>query len=254
MVASNKPVAIVTGAGSGIGQATVIMLGERGYRVVLIGRRISRLLNTAELLPKGVEHLEVVADVGHASHVSAMIEQAVAYFGRLDVLVNNAGFAPMMPIDQTQLEALEEIYRVNALAPAYAIVKAWPIFKRQNAIEKTGSCIINISTLGTVDPFPGFFAYASAKAAVNLMVKSCAKEGKEIGVRAFAVAPGLVETEMLRALFTHSEVPAANCLSPAEVAKVVIECVTGLRDHLNGETILLPGPMVKEPQSGGGGA
>jgi meso-butanediol dehydrogenase/(S,S)-butanediol dehydrogenase/diacetyl reductase len=236
---SNDLVALVTGAGSGIGQAIAIILAENGYDLTLVGRKAKRLLDTASLLPERAEHIEVLTDVGYASQVSQMIAQTIAHFGRLDVLVNNAGFAPSLPIEQTSPEIIEEVYRVNALGPAYAIAKAWPIFARQYQSEKRGGCIINISTMGTIDPFPGFFAYAAAKASVNLMVKSCANEGKDIGVRAFAIAPGAVETQMLRATFSQSEISPAECLLPSDIARIVIECVSGRRDNQNGETILV---------------
>jgi NAD(P)-dependent dehydrogenase (short-subunit alcohol dehydrogenase family) len=96
--------------------------------------------------------------------------------------------------------------------------------------------------MATTDPFPGFFIYAAAKAGVNLMAKSCAKEGREFGIRAFSVAPGAVETPMLRALFSEVQLPPEKCLSPDDVAKVVVECIAGERDTQNGETIFIPSP------------
>lgn len=236
---SIKPVAIITGAGSGIGRAVAVLLGEHEYRLTLVGRRMSRLDETAMYLPHMTEYLKISTDVSDADKVSEMIEHTVEHFGRLDLLINNAGFAPKLPIDQTRPDIIDQAYRVNALAPAYAIAKAWPIFIRQHAQDGSRGCIINISTLGTVDPFPGFFAYASSKASVNLMVKSCAKEGGAAGIRAFAIAPGAVETEMLRTLFDQSALPPAQCLSPTDVAKLIIECATGLRDTQNGETIFI---------------
>jgi NAD(P)-dependent dehydrogenase (short-subunit alcohol dehydrogenase family) len=237
MTKTNSQLALVTGAGTGIGQAIAITLANHGYAVALVGRRLEALLRTAALFPDGIEHLAVSGDVSDASQVGDIIDRTMERFGRLDILVNNAGFAPMLSIDETSPEIIDQVYRINALAPAYLIARAWPIFRRQNRQQGTAGCIVNISTLGTLDPFAGFFAYAAAKAAVNLMAKSCAKEGKEIGVRAFSIAPGAVETEMLRALFTESELPAKDCLSPFDVAEVVWACVSGKRDSQNGETI-----------------
>lgn len=226
------PVALVTGAGSGIGRATAILLAARGYHVALAGRREGPLRAVAAELPASAEPLVIAADVGDAAAARAMVASAADRFGRLDVLINNAGLAPLLPIDRTSAAALDEVYRVNALGPANAIAAAWPHFTRQGS-----GCVVNVSTMGTIDPFPGFFAYASAKAAVNLMARSCASEGLAIGVRAFAVAPGAVETPMLRALFDERAAPPAACLTPDEVASVILDCVEGRRDHDNGNVI-----------------
>ena len=97
--------------------------------------------------------------------------------------------------------------------------------------------MVNVSSMATQDPFPGFFAYAASKAALNLMARSCATEGREHGIRAFAVAPGAVETDMLRAAFGEDVIPREQTLDPDTVARVIVECVTGERDAQNGDTI-----------------
>jgi len=148
--------------------------------------------------------------------------------------VNNAGLATAIPVGKTDEQTLVRSFDVNAIGPAVAILAAWPFFER----GKSG-CVVNISTMGTADPFPGFFAYAASKASVNLMTKSCAKEGAAIGVRAFAVAPGAVETPMLRSLFDPKKVPPSACLSPDDVAGVILACVKGTRNQDNGKTIFL---------------
>jgi NAD(P)-dependent dehydrogenase (short-subunit alcohol dehydrogenase family) len=234
MNARESPVALITGAGSGIGRATACLLGTHGYRVVLAGRREAPLQETARGLPTAATPRVKVADVGDPRQARALVDHTVHEFGRLDVLVNNAGEASLHAIGETTTDILDRSYRVNALGPANAIAAAWPVFARQNS-----GCIVNVSTIGTLDPFPGFFAYASAKAAMNVMVRSCATEGRAIGVRAFAVAPGAVETAMLRANFDEKRVPSASCLAPDDVARVILECVTGARDAENGRVIVV---------------
>ncbi len=230
-----SPVAIVTGAGSGIGRATAVMLSARGWRLVLAGRREERLTETAEMLTGAA--VVVVADVGDLAEAAGIVDAAVERFGRVDALVNNAGWAPLTPIEKTGGEMLEEVFAVNALGPAAAISRAWPVFQKQ----KSG-CVVNVSTMGTADPFPGFFAYAAAKTAVESMVRSCVVEGKKIGVRAFAVAPGAVETEILRANFSEKVLPSRKCLKAEDVAAVITACVLGERDGDNGKVIYLPSP------------
>src|SRR5437867_2200486 len=201
--------ALITGGGSGIGRAAAIALARAGYRVALVGRREEPLRQTAAVLPNAAEALVLPADLADAGAARSIVERTAAHFGRLDALVNNAGEAPSLPIAAHTPAILDRIYRINAIAPADSIAAAWPIFTRQNS-----GCIVNISTLGTLDPFPGFFGYAAAKAALNTMTISCAREGAAIGVRAFCIAPGAVETEMFRALVPESAFPRSRTLAP----------------------------------------
>ena len=156
-----------------------------------------------------------------------------------------------MPIEAHSPETLEELYRVNTLAPAILIASAWPMLieAAKNPATATptttptpGPVIVNISSMATADPFPGFFGYASSKAALNLMAKSCALEGKDHNIRAFAVAPGAVETPLLRSILGPEQLPQSACLAPEDVAKVVVACVLGQRDNDNGSTIFVPSP------------
>ncbi len=237
------PIAIVTGAGSGIGRAIALGLGRSGFGLVLVGRNAEALEQTVGMLPEGVESACVSLDVSDPASGGEMVSACLARFGRLDVLVNNAGFAPMSPIDRVDAETIQRAFMTNAVGPACAIAAAWPVFKQQRADGRAwslGACIVNISTMGTHDPFPGFFAYASSKAPVNLMAKICATEGKKLGVRAFAIGPGAVETPMLRSLFPTSVIPPERCLSPERVADEVVACVLGEREFRNGETIFMP--------------
>lgn len=246
----SAPVAVITGAGSGIGRAVAVALSARGYRCVLAGRRTASLQATGAMLAS--PWLTRQTDVSRFADIAGLIDDAAAWgaldgapatlsaaagSGRLDVLVNCAGSAPLASIDKTTPELLEETYRVNALGPAYAIARAWPIMASQRR-----GCIVNISSMATSDPFPGFFIYAGAKAACNLMAKSCANEGKRLGIRAFAVAPGAVETPLLRRNFSEKSIPPARCLSPESVAAVVAACIAGERDNENGQTIYLKSP------------
>ncbi|HMN42832.1 MAG TPA: SDR family oxidoreductase [Phycisphaerales bacterium] len=240
-----RPVAIVTGAGSGIGRAIALALGRSGFGLVLVGRRPEPLAETDEELPEGVESISVPLDVSDPASGEAMVAAAVAKFGRVDVLVNNAGYAPMAAIDETEAGAIQRAYMTNAVGPACAIAAAWRAFRTQReegVAWRLGPCIVNISTMGTADPFAGFFAYASSKIPVNLMAKICATEGKPLDIRAFAIAPGAVETRMLRSLFTTDVVPRERCLTPQRVAEEVLACVLGERAPRNGETIMMPGP------------
>jgi len=239
------PVAIITGAGSGIGRATAAVLSSKGYSVVLVARTLDALEKTAELCPG--ESLCVSADVGEPDAAVEVVDSTLARFGRIDALVNNAGIAPMLPIDKTTPEVLADVFAVNAIGPANLIAACWAVFARQHAEGRLpppprGQCVVNVSSMATADPFPGLFAYAAAKASVNVMVKSIAKEGAQIGVKGFSVAPGAVETAMLRAIVSKEALPTSKTLKPEQVAAVIAACLLGERDGENGETIFLASP------------
>lgn len=221
-----------------MGLALARLLRREGWGVALAARSTDALERAAAdlrgAIPGEAPIVVLPTDIGEREQVRRMIAEAHARLGRVDALVNNAGLATLVPIGKTEPETIERSFAVNALGPAWATHFAWPIFEAQR-----GGCIINTSTMGTADPFPGFFAYAASKASVNLMARSCAKEGAAIGVRAFAIAPAATETPMLRGLFDAKKVPPAACMTPEDVARVMRDCILGRRDQDNGKTIFL---------------
>jgi len=245
----SERVALISGAGSGIGRATALLLAAAGWSVAIVGRRVEALEETAAAIGSDVESrvLVLAGDVSIAAQAAAAVDQTVARFGRIDAVVNNAGISPLATIDKTTAAMLQECFAVNALAAGYVIAAAWPVFRHQAEEakargESARGTVVNVSSMATKDPFAGFFAYAAAKASVNLMAQSCAKEGRAIGVRGFAVAPGAVETPMLRANFPEKMIPRAKVLAPEDVARVIVACVMGERDGENGQVIWVASP------------
>jgi NAD(P)-dependent dehydrogenase (short-subunit alcohol dehydrogenase family) len=224
-------VAIITGAGGGIGRAIAIDLSRRGYSLALVGRGEANLNETAKLVVNG---RVISADITLADDVQRIVATTLKTFGRIDALINNAGYAPNKRIDAITDKEWQDIVATNLSAPFHLMKAVWPAFKKQN-----GGVIVNISSEAARDPFPGLFAYGAAKAGLNIMGKALAVEGEAIGVRVHTVAPAAVETAMFRTILTPEQYPTEKTLDPADVARVVGLCVSGELRHNSGEVIYL---------------
>ena len=178
-------VALITGAAGGIGAATAKLFASQGARLVL-----------ADLAPLAAApgvltlHLDVTDEAGW----SAAMEQAIARFGRLDVLVNNAGIFKMAPLEETSVAMFEQTVRINQLGVFLGMRAAAPVMKAQGA----GS-IINISSVGGLLGSPNNIAYSGTKWAVRGMTKCAATELAPFRVRVNSIHPGGVDTPMLTA-------------------------------------------------------
>ncbi len=230
----NHPVAVITGAGKGIGRATAIELARRGYALALAARTETDLLATLNQAGADERGIAVTADVSKPAEVDQLIDQALDRLGRIDAVVHCAGQAPVRPIVEMSVQEWRETIDTNLSAAFYLARAVWPTFERQR-----GGAIVNVSSLASRDPFPGFAAYGAAKAGVNLFGLSAAREGQAVGVRAYTIAPGAVETEMFRKLMTPEQYPKEKTLDPADVAKVIAGCVQGDLRYASGEVIYL---------------
>jgi len=233
----DAPVAIVTGAGTGIGRETCLMLAERGYALALVGRRAEKLEAVgAEIAAAGNdrETHAIAADLLEPSSAKTVVAATVDRWGRIDCLVNNAGGVEMAPIEATDDDLLQRTFEVNAFAPARLIAASWPIFRRQRR-----GCVVNVSSRSTLDPFPGLSVYAAAKSALESLTRSVMNEGRSMGITAYCVAPGAVETPMLRSLWNEDELPPSQAMAPDVIARVIVDCILGRREQDLGVTIRL---------------
>jgi 3-oxoacyl-[acyl-carrier protein] reductase len=234
MAQQQQPVAIITGAGRGIGRATAVELARAGYRVVLAGRDEAALNETLKLAGGSDVGVAVVTDVSKPDDVERLITVAHDDFGRIDALVNNAGYAPVRSIREMTIPEWRAVIDTNLSAAFYATRAAWPAFERQG-----GGVVVNISSAAARDPFAGFAAYGAAKAGLNLFGLSAAREGERIGVRVHTIAPAATETEMFRGIMTAEQYPAEKTLDPEDVARAVLQCVRGDLRYASGEVIYL---------------
>ncbi|MCH2162313.1 MAG: SDR family oxidoreductase, partial [Phycisphaerales bacterium] len=205
-------VAIVTGAGSGVGRATALAFSAEGYRVTILARTAAALEETRQAALSARADAEILVhpgDVTDPSCTEAVVAETIKAWGRLDVLVNAAGMAPMRPLHEHEDAMLHETIEVNAMGPARLVINAWPHWKAQG-----GGCVVNISSLASIDPFPGFLAYGMSKSALDGITRSVLVEGRDDGIRAFTLNLGAVETPMLRSICDTDLVPTEMCLQP----------------------------------------
>ncbi len=237
---SDQPVAIITGAGGSVGQATALLLASAGYRLMLTSRTQGKLEATRDVIlqqhPQCVCHI-LAADLTNPDEARRVIDNTVEQFERIDALAAVAGDAPMGSIDEITPELWQRTIDANVSYVMHMTARAWPIFQRQQS-----GVIAAVSSMASLEPFPDFPLYAPAKSALNMFIRCAAAQGEAFHLRSVAIAPGAIETPMLRGLFGTDMIPQANTLDPAEVAQLLVDCITGKRDFENGQTIAQPNP------------
>ena len=227
---SSTPVAIISGAGSGVGRATALALSRRGYRLALFGRRIEPLNKVANDV--STEAIALAVDVTDAERVAAAVAEVVTRLGRVDAVVNGAGAVAALSVEDTTPPRWRELLDTNLSGAFYLSRAVWPIFRQQKA-----GVIVNVSSMAARDPFPNFVAYAAAKAGLNSLTLTLAKEGQPLGIAVHGIAPGAIETSMLRGLLTTKQLPESDALDPADVAELIVRCIVGELRHAAGETL-----------------
>lgn len=185
-------VAIVTGGAGGIGSATGQLFCEEGGKVVLVDRDAAALDAVVADIRKAVPSAQIaplVADVGEEATAKRIVETATSAFGRIDVLVNNAGIRAYEPLGDAKAETWDAILRINLLSYAYLTREALPLLRASGR----GS-VVNVSSTHAVNPRAGMGQYDVAKAGIVSMTKTLAFEEAASGLRANAVCPGLTLT------------------------------------------------------------
>jgi NAD(P)-dependent dehydrogenase (short-subunit alcohol dehydrogenase family) len=224
---------IITGGSRGIGLATALRFGRAGYNVVIAARHQDQLDQAAEQVrATGAACHPVVGDVSKRADAERLVEETVAQFGGLTVLVNNAGYAPTVNVNEMSDDDYETTLGANCDATFFLCRAAWPHLKKAG-----DAVIVNISSRASIDPFPGFAVYGGCKAWVNTFTRALSKQGKPAGIRVYAVAPGATETAMLRGALP--DMPKDQTLDPDDVAAVIEGVCDPRFGHSVGETIMV---------------
>src|SRR2546429_4122266 len=195
-------VIVITGASSGIGEATALLLAERGAKVVLGARRSDRLeALTARMADAGGEATYACTDVKRREDLSNLVRLACERYGKLDVLVNNAGIMPVSPLDDLRVEDWEEMIDINIKGVLYGIAAALPVFRKQGF----GHFVNTASTAGH-KTVPNQSVYSGTKMAVRAISQGLRQEAGD-KLRVTIISPGFVQTNFADGV-TNPEVKA----------------------------------------------
>lgn len=190
---TNK-VIIITGASSGIGEATAYKLAEKGAKVVLTARREERLKELKENIKNnGGTALGIVGDVTSKKDMQNVLDETLKAFGTVDVLINNAGIMPLSYVEKLKTEEWENMIEVNIKGVLNGIAAVLPIM-----IKNKGGNIINISSSAAHGYFPGGAVYCATKAAVKMFSEGLRQElAPKYGINVTSIEPGAVATELM---------------------------------------------------------
>lgn len=242
----NKKICLITGAGKGIGKKTAERFAQEGAVVYITDRSEREINATAEKISKNycAEVIPLVFDITDDLEAKKAIQRIKKESGRLDVLVNNAGIMRDSVIGMIGKQLMEDVFDVNVFAVINMIQLANKLMSRQ----KSGS-IINISSIVGLEGAAGQLVYAASKGAVASLTKAASKELSPNGIRVNAVAPGLINTELLQAIGDTKiadnlkNVRMGRLGEPIDVANVILFLASDLSSYVTGEIIGIDGEI-----------
>ncbi len=227
-------VAMVTGAGRGIGRATALRFAREGAVVICCSRTAAQIEETAALIRQaGGQVAAIVANVGDEAEVDRLFATLAQFGGRLDVLVNNAATLKPQPLMEMSVADWDATLAVNLRGAFLCGQRAMWLMAAQS-----GGAIINLGSLSgvaNVEKFPGLSAYNVSKYGILGLTEIMAVEGKPYHIRVNAVSPGAVDTQMLREAAPHLR----TSTTPADIADTILYLASDRAHHLNGANIIV---------------
>jgi NAD(P)-dependent dehydrogenase (short-subunit alcohol dehydrogenase family) len=197
-------VAIITGASKGIGKGIAIRYAEEGAAVVLASRSEDVLASIARQIQEaGGRALALSLDVRSAESVESVVQKAVKEYGRLDIMVNNAGISMVHPSEELKPEDWQRALETDLFGVFYGCQSA----ARQMIAQGTGGCIINLTSVYGLVAAPMRAAYCTSKAGANMLTKLLASEWASKNIRVNAIAPGYIRTELVQQLIDRGALP-----------------------------------------------
>ncbi|RMG66511.1 MAG: glucose 1-dehydrogenase [Calditrichaeota bacterium] len=239
-------VAIVTGASRGIGLAVARGLAEFGARVVVSSRKAEALEQVvAELSAEGLDVRAVPCHVGHPEERDNLVQQTLAAYRRIDILVNNAATNPVYgPVEQTDQRAFQKIIEVNVQGALELSKRVFPVMKQAG-----GGAIVNISSVDGLRPDRGLVLYSMSKAALINLTQGLALEWGPYGIRVNAICPGLIQTRFSAALWQNPQIrrqvetrlPLGRIGQPEEVATLAVFLASDAASYCTGGVYVVDG-------------
>ena len=252
--------AIVTGASSGIGRSVAIGLAAAGANVVVnyVGGADAAAAVAAEIERAGGTAIPVRADVSQEAEVQAMFRAAIAAFGTVHILVNNAGLQRDAPIEEMSLADWERVVGVNLTGQFLCAREAVREFKRRGMrpeLSRALGKIICMSSVHEVIPWAGHANYAASKGGVALLMKTLAQELAPRRIRVNSIAPGAIRTPINRPAWETPEalerllrlIPSKRIGEPEDIAEAAVWLASDASDYVNGATLFVDGGMTLYP-------
>ena len=238
----DERVAIVTGASRGLGQAAVLALAEQGVRVLAVARSLDELKKLEELAPGRI--LASQCDMKDAEAVAILPDQAIGAFGRLDIVVNNAGIAPAGFFLEQNDQVWDDVMAVNVKAPAILAKAAG-----RHMISRGSGKIINIASTSGILGKAMLVAYSSSKGALLQFTKALAAEWATKGVQVNAIAPGAFETDAQRVVLDSPDmlkrrlgkIPVRRMGDTDEIGPLVCYLASSKSDFVTGSVFVIDG-------------